>query len=99
MPILINLAMRVPEKQRERFLKDARKQIDHKKLRTLVARVLVQHFTTEELIAWTEFWKTKEGQSIMRKQPVYGRDLTQVLLMQVLPAAKAASQVTAKPGK
>ena len=61
----------IPPEQHEAFLESVKQVTKRLNLEELTIYAIVKHFTVQEINALTEFYSSPEGQSIMKKFPVY----------------------------
>ena len=83
-----NLAKRLPEEKRENFIKGSKQLIDYEKMEKIVLDTMIKYFNTEELNALADFYGSPTGQSILKKFPQYGAEVSVVILNEVREAIK-----------
>lgn len=82
----------MPQQYHEEFRRTMKESMDRINLEELTLNAIVKHFTVKEINALTEFYSSPEGQSIMKKMPVYTKEIMPAILGIIPEAVKSVEE-------
>ncbi|MGH6905862.1 MAG: DUF2059 domain-containing protein [Geminicoccaceae bacterium] len=83
------MALSLPNHQRDTLFAQIRQAVDDEQLRAIALDKMAAVFTVEELDALTAFYGSTVGQSIVTKFPVYMAEMLPVIELEVARAARS----------
>jgi len=86
-----NMATRMPDEQRARFVEMVTKQFDAAKLRSIMHDGMEKHFTADEIRAMADFYGSELGKSATAKFGTYMADVMPAVQSEVVAAVRKAS--------
>lgn len=72
------------------FVTEALASVDRKKIERATIDAMIKHFTVKEINALTNFYKSPEGRSVMKKFPAMQADMMPVIQTEVAGALQRA---------
>ena len=82
----------MPQQYHEEFRRTMKEYMDRLNLEELTLNAVVKHFTVKEINALMEFYGSPEGRSIMKKMPVYMKEIMPAIMGIVPEAVKSVQE-------